>query len=93
MKKDKNMVALIQKRVIDGRQLGANTHTFLNVSIADFERCLTGLDYPARKSDLIQTAKSHQASTSILRFLDLLPEGNYYHFGDIAFMAWTYLLI
>ena len=68
-------------------------HSCLDMSVADVEASLQGISYPASKHDLVRQGKQNGASNDVMAFLRLLPEGNYHQFHDIAFMAWSFLLI
>jgi hypothetical protein len=63
------------------------------MSLADVEAILQGVSYPANKHDLIHQGKTNGASDDVMAFLRLLPEGKYHQFHDIAFMAWSFLLV
>ncbi|MEL7563207.1 DUF2795 domain-containing protein [Dehalogenimonas sp. 4OHTPN] len=68
-------------------------HRCLDMSVADLETCLDGISYPATKHDLVRHAHRNGAKPDILAFLHLLPENKYPQFHDIAFMAWSFLLV
>jgi glutamine phosphoribosylpyrophosphate amidotransferase len=40
----------------------------------EVEKCLQGIDYPAKKEDLINHAKSHGADQQVMETLEQLPE-------------------
>jgi hypothetical protein len=68
-------------------------HRCLDMSVADLEACLDGISYPAAKHDLVSQACHNGAKPDVLAFLHLLPESKYSQFHDIAFMAWSFLLV
>jgi len=68
-------------------------HRCLDMSIADLEACLHEVSYPAEKPDLIKKGKLGGATNDVMGFLHLLPNGKYHGFNDIAFLAWSYLLV
>ncbi|HLI71064.1 MAG TPA: DUF2795 domain-containing protein [Ktedonobacteraceae bacterium] len=43
----------------------------------EVEKCLQGVDYPAKKQDLIQHAKAHGADQRVMETLQQLPEENF----------------
>jgi hypothetical protein len=43
----------------------------------EVEKCLQGVDYPAKKQDLIKHAQSHGADQRIMETLQQLPEENF----------------
>ncbi len=47
------------------------------VSVAQLQMYLKGIDYPANKQKLIQTAKSNNAPENVMSFLNRLPEREY----------------
>jgi hypothetical protein len=65
----------------------------LDISVGELEVALLGVEYPAQKRDLIARARINGASDDIMTFLHLLPEDKYPHFYDIAFMAWSFLIV
>lgn len=65
----------------------------LDISVAELEISLGGVRYPAQKSDLVSQAKANRASNDVMTFFHLLPEGKYSRFYDIAFMAWSFLIV
>lgn len=68
-------------------------HRCLDMSVAELETCLDGISYPAIKHDLVSQARRNGAKPDVLAFLHLLPESRYPQFHDIAFMAWSFLLV
>ncbi|AKG54199.1 hypothetical protein DGWBC_1569 [Dehalogenimonas sp. WBC-2] len=62
-------------------------HSYLDMSVADAETSLQGVSYPATKHDLIHQGKMNGASSDVMAFLRIMPEGRYTHFNDIASMA------
>ena len=75
------------------RRVQPGTHRGLDISIGDLETFLVGVAYPATKQDLIGQAKRNGASDDVMTFLRLLPEAKHHRFQDIAFMAWSFLII
>jgi hypothetical protein len=47
------------------------------ISAADVDRALCGMDYPLSKSDILAYAQSHGCRTQVLRALEGLPERVY----------------
>lgn len=43
----------------------------------DVEKCLQGVDYPAKKQDLINHARAHGADQRVMETLQQLPEENF----------------
>ncbi|MEN8614771.1 DUF2795 domain-containing protein [Dehalogenimonas sp. THU2] len=68
-------------------------HRCLDMSVAELGTCLDGISYPATKHDLLSQARRNGAKPDVLTFLHLLPESKYHQFYDIAFMAWSFLLV
>jgi hypothetical protein len=48
-----------------------------NVSPAEIQDHLEGMDYPANKNDLKKHAKDHGADQEVVNFIDKLPEKDY----------------
>lgn len=48
-----------------------------HVSPKEVEKCLHGVDYPAKKQDLINHAKAHGADQRVMEALQQLPEENF----------------
>ena len=48
-----------------------------NVSAAELQMYLRGVDYPASKKDLIDSAKSNNAPENVMSFMNDLPERTY----------------
>jgi len=65
----------------------------LDMSVADLDTAVRGMSFPATKHDLILQGRSNRASEDVMAFLHLLPEDRYSSFQDIAFMAWSFLLV
>ena len=87
------MTMVMEKLNTTERGNRPGTHTCLDMSITDLENCLEGVKYPATKHDLVHLARRHGTSDDIMAFFRLLPEGKYSQFNDIAFMAWSFLLV
>jgi len=47
------------------------------VSPAEVEKSLKGIDYPAKKEDLVKHAQQHGAKQEVLETLRELPEENF----------------
>lgn len=43
----------------------------------DVEKCLKGVDYPAKKQDLLKHAQEHGADPKVMETLKQLPEQNF----------------
>lgn len=43
----------------------------------DVEKCLKGVDYPAKKQDLMKHAQAHGADQQVMETLKQLPEQNF----------------
>ncbi|MGN9839315.1 DUF2795 domain-containing protein [Nonomuraea sp. H19] len=43
----------------------------------DLQKHLSGVDYPARKNDLIKAAREHGASEDIVKALETMPDREY----------------
>ena len=43
----------------------------------DIQRALGGVDYPASRSELVETARRHQADESIVGLIERLPDRDY----------------
>ncbi len=84
------MTMILEK---NANRTGAGTKRRLDISVAELESSLRGAEYPAQKRDLIARARLNGASDDIMTFLHLLPEDKYPHFYDIAFMAWSFLIV
>lgn len=84
-------MTMILEKGVNGT--GAATKRCLDISVAELESSLRGAEYPAQKHDLIARARLNGASDDIKAFLHLLPEDKYPHFYDIAFMAWSFLIV
>ena len=54
---------------------------------ADIERSLKGMNYPASKRDLVQQAKSNNASREVVQAIQNLPENKFNSPTDVA-KAW-----
>ena len=54
---------------------------------ADIERSLKGMNYPASKRDLVQQAKSNNASREVVQAIQNLPENRFNSPTDVA-KAW-----
>jgi len=48
-----------------------------NVSTAQLAQYLKGIDFPANKQDIIETAKSNSAPDEIMTFMNELPDRSY----------------
>lgn len=53
------------------------------VSAAQIQVYLKGIDYPAGKQEIIQTAQNNGAPQDVMQFLDRLPEKQYYYPTDV----------
>jgi len=69
------------------------TYTFLDLSIEDIEAYLKRLEFPADKRAIISQARLSGATKDVLTFLNILPEGNYNNFDEVAFTAWEFLVV
>jgi hypothetical protein len=49
----------------------------MNVNPIEMQKALGGMNYPASKRDIVETAKSHGASKEIKQALSSLPEKEY----------------
>ncbi len=47
------------------------------VSAAQLQLYLKGINYPANKQKIVQTAKSNNAPDNVMSFLNRLPDRNY----------------
>jgi len=48
-----------------------------NISAAELQACLKGVDYPADRDELIETAKSNEAPDPVMNFLERIPDKQY----------------
>jgi len=48
-----------------------------NVSAAELQECLRGVDYPADRTELIEAAKGNEAPESVMDFLEHIPDKEY----------------
>ena len=48
-----------------------------NVSAADIARYLKGIDFPANRQTIINTAKSNGAPDNVMQWMNRLPERQY----------------
>ena len=48
-----------------------------NISAAELQECLKGTDYPADRSELIQSAKDNDAPRNVMDFLERIPNKEY----------------
>jgi len=87
------MTMLMESTKTVERGDGPGIRTSLDMSIVELESSVRGVNYPAKKWDLVIQAKDNRATNDVLTFLHLLPEGRYCHFNDIACMAWSFLLV
>ena len=53
------------------------------VSAAQIQLYLKGIDYPADKGKIIQTARSNNAPEKVMSFLNRLPEREYRYPTDV----------
>lgn len=87
-------MAMIMERVMAIHpETQPGMHTCLDISIAELEACLADVDYPAIKRDLLHQAEFHDATPDVMAFLQILPEGKYHQFHDIASLAWAFLIV
>lgn len=48
-----------------------------NISMADVQAVLSGLEFPVKKQDVVDYATQHGASEDIISILDQLPDHDY----------------
>jgi hypothetical protein len=48
-----------------------------NVSAAELQECLKGVDYPADRNELIEAAKDNEAPQNVMVFLERIPDKEY----------------
>ncbi len=87
------MTLVLERTATTEREARSMVPRCLDISIADLDDCLAGTNYPAGKHDLIERGKLNGATDDVMVFLRLLPQGKYHQFHDIAFMAWSYLVV
>jgi hypothetical protein len=54
------------------------------VSAADLTQKLRGIDFPAKKQDLVERARQNQAEDAVMRVLEAMPDQEYASVKDIA---------
>lgn len=52
-------------------------------SPAHVAQCLSGIDFPCQKQDLIEHARHHGADDDVLEMLRSMPEGEYHNMADV----------
>ncbi|HON38990.1 MAG: DUF2795 domain-containing protein [Desulfomonilia bacterium] len=57
---------------------------YSDVSAAEVQQFLHGMDYPARKSDLIKKARDNGASDDIMRLLNDFPDQDFSSPVDVS---------
>jgi hypothetical protein len=63
----------------------ASAHPPRAVSAADIEKALAGIDYPKRKSELVEyAARRVPPDSEVLRLLAMLPDRTYRSAADVA---------
>ena len=56
----------------------------MQTSLAQIQKFLENVDYPAKKQDLIEGAKKHNASNEILQDLDKIVDKEYASFDEVS---------
>ena len=56
----------------------------MQTSPAQIQKFLENVDYPAKKQDLIEQAKKHNASNEVLQDLNKIPDKEYSSFDDVS---------
>jgi len=54
-----------------------------NVSASEFAMYMKGIDFPANKQKLIDTAKSNGAPENVMKFMNKLPEREYHRANEV----------
>ncbi|MEW6379465.1 MAG: DUF2795 domain-containing protein [bacterium] len=54
------------------------------VSAADIEKSIKGINFPASKNDLVNTARQHKAQPDVITTLEHLPERTYNTAVDVS---------
>jgi hypothetical protein len=55
-----------------------------HINPIQLQKYLKGMDYPAKKNDLLQQAKKNGADNSVSKVLDKLPEKEYETPADVS---------
>jgi len=50
----------------------------------EVEKSLKGIDFPAKKEDLVKHAKQHGANKEVLETIQQLPKEEFYNAADVA---------
>ena len=50
----------------------------------EVEKSLKGIDFPARKQDLVKHAQQHGADQNVLETIKSLPEEEFHNAADVA---------
>ncbi len=53
------------------------------VSASQMAVCLKGIDFPARKTEIMDNAKSNGCSDNVLHFIDRLPDREYTRANEV----------
>ncbi len=56
----------------------------MHTSPVEVEKALKGIDFPAKKQDLIQHAKNNNVDDSVMQDINELPDKEYTNATDVA---------
>ncbi|MEV8308722.1 DUF2795 domain-containing protein [Streptomyces flavidovirens] len=56
----------------------------MKVNPIEMQKSLGGVDYPASKQQIVETAKNNRASSEITKALEALPEKEYESPADVS---------
>jgi hypothetical protein len=55
-----------------------------NVNPRDVEKSLKGIDFPAKKEDLVKHAQQHGADQEVVQTIKKLPEEEFHNAADVT---------
>jgi hypothetical protein len=58
--------------------------TMARANPVEVEKSLKGIDFPAKKEDLVKHAQQHGANQEVLETLQALPKEDFYNAADVA---------